>query len=222
MDRVGNFLDGYCSGLLKSSSSADVSSNDVQQCPSVEIESPDDHHESSLDAQSQEREVNEKAAANRPQLLETMVSSMDTLKEAVFAPQNENAVLSPAVDGPHVNDQPSNLGAWAKGKANLGTGFAGFPFPERASSKLRQEVKPSNQHDNQHSPQQKSLVNVSGNVANEANSVDVDQKAVRTDMLDKHNASSPVETHRITSLASLDSRLSRQLTGHRIISPQHE
>jgi hypothetical protein len=222
MDRMGKFLDGYCSGLLKSSSSADVSSNDEEQRSSIEIKSSGDNPESFLDTQSQRREINEKAAPNRPQLLETMVSSMDTLKEAVFAPQNENAVLSPAVDGPHVGDQPPNLGGWAKGKANMDTGCAGFPFPERASSKLRQQVKASDQHDIQHSPQQKSLVNVSGNVANKGNPVDVHQESIRADMPDKYGASSPVNTHRITSLTSLDSKLSRKLTSHQIISPQHE
>lgn len=145
-DRAGDFLDGYCAGLLKSkpsnvgpSTGSPVKSVSRRPSPSV--------IQSRSSSRLQQMDHTEPTPARSP--FENNVHSMDTLKEAVFAPQNENPLLSPAADGPHANEPPFNLGAWEKSQELVasaeslaytrGDGLSGFPFPHRTASMIRRQ-----------------------------------------------------------------------------------
>lgn len=215
-DRMGEFLDGYCSGLLKSSPSSNVVSSDAQQHCENESQS------GTFDVESRPHSkpvLDTESAAKHTNLLETLVPSMDTLKEAVFAPQNEDAILSPAADGPHVDDQPPNLGAWAKAKVGPGHAFAGFPFPERASS-IKQQNRRSEHHDQQPPSQQKSASTTDGDAAVHTGPVDALQTTASKVTLPVSGGASTNDHDHLTSLDDPDPQPSRPFTGRRIFSPQ--
>lgn len=129
-NRAGDAFNGYIAGLMKlqtvESSIGEKrtvepsNASSLSRCPSAAMS-------------SQVQMIQKSAPSPRPHI-ETASRNMDTLKQAVFAPHNENAILTPAVDGPHVNDGSFNLGAWAKKNQ-------AYPFPERTSSAInRREV----------------------------------------------------------------------------------
>ncbi|KAK4494169.1 hypothetical protein PRZ48_014467 [Zasmidium cellare] len=122
-NRGGDSLQGYVAGLLKLSTMESSSAPRDTAGPSTG--SPLSRRPSP--AMPGQAQMIEKLAPSPRPPFETASQSMDTLKQAVFAPQNENAILTPAVDGPHVNEGSYNLGAWAKK-------MEAFPFPERTSS----------------------------------------------------------------------------------------
>ncbi|QIW99042.1 hypothetical protein AMS68_004560 [Peltaster fructicola] len=111
-DRKGDFLDGYCSGLLKSEPSAITDQ--------VSLDSP------GYDAKQ------------FPVPVELYTRSKDCLKEAIYSPSNEDVILTPALDGPSIDNTAFNLGAWQKHHEYYmslgGQGLAEFPFPTRSSS----------------------------------------------------------------------------------------
>jgi hypothetical protein len=139
---------------------------------------------------------------------------MDTLKEAVFAPQNEDAILSPSADGPHVDDQPPNLGAWAKAKVGPGHAFAGFPFPERASS-IKQQSRRSEHLRQPPAPQQESASAANSDAVLHVSPVNAVQTAASGTTL-------PNDDVRLTSLTGPDPQLPHSFAGRRIFSPQLE
>ena len=86
--------------------------------------------------------------APRPPL-ELRTESLDTMKQAVFGPANENALLSPTEEGPHVNAVAGKgFGAWSKSRetsqgvdsvlSQLRNGQVSFP--ERTSSMVDRQL----------------------------------------------------------------------------------
>ena len=64
---------------------------------------------------------------------ESSTKSIDCLKQAIIAPQNENAILTPAANGLHVSEAPFNLGTWAMKPHNhpsMELPGLGDPLPE--------------------------------------------------------------------------------------------
>jgi hypothetical protein len=217
-DRMGDFLDGYCSGLLKSSPSSNADSSDAQQLCAAESQSGTIDSGSSQHSQAI---PDPELAAQRTPLLAPLVSSVDTLKEAVFAPQNEDAILSPSADGPHVDDQPPNLGAWAKAKVGPGHAFAGFPFPERASS-IKQQSRRSEHLDQQPAPQQDSTSTATSDAALHIGTVNAVQTAASGTTLPISGTTLPNDDVRLTSLTGPDPQFPRPFAGRRVFSPQLE
>nr|OQO18958.1 hypothetical protein B0A51_13749 [Rachicladosporium sp. CCFEE 5018] len=129
-DRMGDFLAGYCAGLMKSEVIATVSTGMQTSSP---VKPVSRYPNPAPVSQPSPTKVN---VPHPP--FEMSLHCMDTLKQAVFAPQNENAVLTPAFDGPHVNDAQKLLGgALQKRHQNAapptGTGSPAFPFPQPAT-----------------------------------------------------------------------------------------
>ena len=235
-DRMGDFLDGYCAGLLKSktttniglSTGSPVKSASRRPSPAV-VRS---HPSSQLPTEHRE------PAATRPPF-ETNFQSMDTLKEAVLAPQNENAILTPTADGPRANEHHFNLGAWGKTHDPAtsaetlagahGDGLAGFPFPSRTTSMLkRQDVMSECNSDTtpydqiagtakgpfMHPPC--ASFELSGNQHLQSST------SSGTGMGSSNPSSSYNPSNRISSMTSIDSNLYRQWPGHRVFSPHLE
>lgn len=153
-DRMGVFLDGYCEGLLKSQPTA---SNNPNLTASTGSPFKQRSRRSSAvqmppgPCSSNRGSRQEPAAGGAP--IESSTHGVDTLKQAVFAAQNENTILTPAVDGPTVHETAFNLGAWQKQHeamiSSQGDGLAGFPFPERNSS-LPRPQEPASDHSSGH------------------------------------------------------------------------
>lgn len=139
-DRAGEFLEGYCAGLLKTKPASNMASTGSPMPMKSTSRRPSPAPPSSQGSNALHME-RIRPTATRPPLapLENDQQSMDTLKQAVFAPQNENAILTPAIDGPHVNDNPFNLGHWAKSH-NTAPEVSGFQLPARTSSVIRQHT----------------------------------------------------------------------------------
>jgi hypothetical protein len=228
-DRVGDFLDGYCAGLLKSkpvpdigpSTGSPVKSASRRPSPAI-VQSRSSSRLNNIDRQDH--------APTRPPF-ETSVQSMDTLKEAVFAPQNEDAILTPTADGPHVNEPPFNLGAWEKShemqSSNSdvinarGDGLAGFPFPHRTSSMLQRQGITS---DNRPAVQMETQTAYPTGDTFTFSSIPGFQTMApfAADTRSTTSSTGPIPGHRISSMTSIDSNLYRQYPGHRVFSPHLE
>lgn len=205
-DRMGDFLDGYCSGLLKSQPVTSVSLGISDGSPSKAIRRRSTPVPPPVPTSS---------AEPRPPLEATM-QSMDTLKQAILAPQNENAVLTPGLEAPHVNDAPFHLGAWQKRQANLARGGDGFPFPQRNSS-LNDRHAPSNEqsHDYANPPQQ-----LATRDQNEQHPPSAAGKGFAPNRVSSGPRLPP--SNRISSITSIDSAMLRPWpsnTGPRVLSP---
>jgi len=143
-DRMGDFLDGYCSGLLKSQPVTSVSLGLNDGSPTKAI------RRRSTPVPPPAPTFSAEQSAPRPPL-EATKQSLDTLKQAIIAPHNENAVLTPGIDAPHISEAPFHLGAWQKRHANAargGHGFDSYPFPQRNSS-LNDRQSPKKSEDSQ-------------------------------------------------------------------------
>lgn len=117
-DKTGGYLDGYCAGLLKSGESrlevADGSP--VKQATRRPTPTPTARSRASSCCMQLDRR-NEILPRPPPEL---GFSSFDTLKQAVFSPANENAILTPDPTAPPVTEMMSpNLGGWAKEKKEI-------------------------------------------------------------------------------------------------------
>ena len=229
-DRVGEFLDGYCAGLLKSKPAANVGpSTGSPMKPLSRRPSPSVvQSRSSSRLQLDRREP----VATRPPF-ENQLQSMDTLKEAVFAPSNENAILTPTLDGPHANEAPFNLGAWEKTHESAasvetfvnarGDGLAGFPFPHRTSSMLKRQgiMSESNANVQPHCPYQRTDPKP---VTSELTGNDGVQSLASS--ATGHRTTNPSSSNnsgnRISSITSIDSNLYRQWPGNRVFSSHLE
>ncbi len=219
-DRQGEFLDGYCAGLLKSKpASIATSTGSPKKLPSRRPSPGLPPSRSSSRLQLDRRQP----GVVRPPL-EAAIQSFDTLKEAFFAPANENAVLTPAADGPNADELRFNLGAWAKSKAQAGDarailpagerGQPGFPFPDRTSSIMHRQGHSS---DRGSVPNQRITSMGSGMSSNEAPVLTVPTAAGSID----GSVSNP-DANRVNSMTSIDSNLYRQWPGGRVFSPPLE
>ena len=225
-DRAGDFLDGYCAGLLKSkpvpnigpSTGSPVKSASRRPSPAI-VQSRSSTRLSNVDRQDH--------APIRPPF-ETSVQSFDTLKEAVFAPQNEDAILTPTADGPHVNEPHFNLGAWEKSRElqattqdltnARGEGLGGYPFPHRTASMLQRHGITS---DNQSSSQEQGQNNETSTFTSIPGFQTVAPFAADRRSMSSTSTYNPAN-NRISSLTSIDSTLYRQYPGHRVFSPHLE
>jgi hypothetical protein len=232
-DRDGDFLDGYCSGLLKSKPASAASSSNqpstgspMRACsrrPSPALHSRSSNH----------FQTDKELGTTRPPF-ETAIKSMDTLKQAIYAPQNENAILTPAPDGPHINEVPTNLGAWAKthaGSTVAADPLTTFPFPKRTSSVVKQQRIMSEDGTRQEMGKfqdPRRAVDLSGpylgpRSMDRFTNQQATSPALSTTSIASRSVSSGVDSHahRIGSLSSIDSSLARgQWPGHRIMTPQ--
>jgi hypothetical protein len=132
-DRMGDFLDGYCAGLLKSQPVTTVSmgiSDGSPAKPSSRRPTPDPT-QSVL--QQSDRTTSGGVTARPP--MELSLNSLDSLKQAVFAPQNENALMTPAADSSNADEPTYHLGAWQKRHEQNGDlTMHKTTLPQRASS----------------------------------------------------------------------------------------
>lgn len=228
-DRIGDFLDGYCAGLLKSkpvsnigpSTGSPVKSASRRPSPAI-APSRSSSRLNNIDRQDH--------APTRPPL-ETSVQSMDTLKEAVMAPHNEDAILTPTADGPHVNEPHFNLGAWEKhhelqmstsDMTNArGDGLAGFPFPHRTASMLQRQGITSEPHATSVPTGHNSNI---GSKASTFSSLPGFQTMApfASDARSINSSTAYNPGNRISSMTSIDSHLYRQYPGHRVFSPHLE
>lgn len=210
-DRMGDFLEGYCAGLIKSQPITSVSMGISDGSPAKSAgrrPTPSPNHAST---NSGNRSTEAETTTRPP--MELSLQSLDSLKQAVYAPQNENALVTPALNSNHHEETSFPLGAWQKRQEDAGSIGPHHPsFPQRASSltecppmpypsaETRQISKapfpskiPSPQHPR--GPNAPTLAPVQPRAA----------------------SGPPPATDRITSLTSIDSTIHRP--GPRIISP---
>lgn len=220
-----DFLDGMCSGYLALKKASEAAE------PGQSNGSPLKTHSRRPSPAIPSRASSRLHPTSRPPFIETTTQSIDCLKQAVFSEKNENAILTPAVDGPHIKDAPTNLGAWAKNTHNApseapaaATGanlLPGFPFPKRGGSAVDCQSDRTE----------------SGNMTSKACSDDREREPllpncnqlplpVSPTTSTKSIASSsiaggvPTPTDaRIASLSSIDSNMYRQWPGNRIMTP---
>ncbi|KJY01303.1 hypothetical protein TI39_contig297g00013 [Zymoseptoria brevis] len=230
-DRMGQFLDGYCSGLLKSKPEVPTSTGPFTGSPiktHSRRPSPALQHRTSNHFRSADQET---IQARPP--FENAMKSMDTLKQAVFAPQNENAVRTRAPEGPHIDEVSNNLGTWAEthgGAATTTDPLASFPFPQRTSSVVKQHRVMSEDSTRQEMGKfqdPRRVTDLSGpylgprSMDRFINYQPTSPALSTTSIASGSTAGPETHAHRISSLTSIDSNLSRgQWHGHRIITPQ--
>lgn len=233
-DRSADFLEGYCAALMKAKAPV-VKPGASTGSPAK----PTSRRPSPVGLPSQSSgplQIDRRPA--RPTLapFETNVQSMDTLKQAVFAPQNENAILTPAADGPHVNEAPFNLGAWAKSHNTASTSdadpiavanaLAGFQFPQRADHLQRDnssdghegpmgEAKPMHAEQETKQAYDQSLLQTNSRVAQLPGSPTKSAKSIPS-------SGTANTDHRVSSITSIDSNLYRNWPGTRAFSPHLE
>ncbi|TKA33753.1 hypothetical protein B0A50_00589 [Salinomyces thailandicus] len=234
-----DFLKGYCAALMKQETpntpivhSTGSPIKPVGRRPSpVSVQPP-----AQSSALSDRRQT-------RPTLAPIEISrqSPDSLKQAMLAPQNENAVLTPAPDGPHINEAAFGLGQWAKEHREtmlpevdptaLQTALAGFQFPKRSTS-VKQHQQPSieetgpndetvsmlhGQDNSQHSQEPLLQNQRSGNeMPPQPASPSISAKSAP---LSTGNAT---DDYRVSSLTSIDSTLYLNYPGNRVFSPHLE
>ncbi|RMZ02138.1 hypothetical protein D0862_06121 [Hortaea werneckii] len=234
-DRSAAFLEGYCAALMKPTAHNNASGEASTGSPAKPISrrpSPAaTQMPNGISATTDRR-------PNRPTLapLETCLQSTDTLKQAMLAPHNENAVLTPAADGPHITETTFNLGAWQKTRketcapdvdpAALQNALAGFEFPKRTISTARRQLNssidkkgPKDEQlprlpDSHPEPQlQTSLYNQRS--GNEMSQPPASSAASTKSAALSSNASTG---YRMSSMTSIDSNLYRNYPGHRVFS----
>jgi len=244
-DRSSDWLEGYCTALMKSKSQSSGSaialpSNGSPTRSASRRPSPVPIQQHSLRGPDIERR---NAVFSRPSLatVETALHSLDSLKQAVFAPQNENAVLTPAVDGPHVSEAPMNLGAWARHQDKIvsmqaqpvhqADSFASFHFPSRTASIIkRQAANP----DDCVGPKDERMGLYRGDNGSNGSGVPLLQversgnefaQSSRMSSFSSKSAGCGSDSSaevRLSSMTSIDSNLYRNWPGHRIFSPHLE
>lgn len=217
LDRIGDFVDGYCAGLLKSQPVTNVSmgiSDGSPARPSSRRPTPGP----SQPTLNHDEQLATDMLAGRPPM-ELSLKSLDSLKQAVFAPQNENALMTPAADSSIVSETSRNLGGWQKRHENAGNTGPQHPnFTQRASSLTERQYNHA-QHDD----------------CRRDSAQDSDfPKGMRT-MQDHHPSHAPrlaaahprvargtaQPNERVNSITSIDSTIYRPWPGNgpRIISP---
>ncbi|RMZ24449.1 hypothetical protein D0859_11498 [Hortaea werneckii] len=238
-DRSADFLEGYCAALMKStlhnSASAEASTGSPAR-PISRRPSPAVMQMSNGIATTTDRRP------NRPTLapLETCLQSTDTLKQAMLAPHNENAVLTPTADGPHITEATFNLGAWEKTRKEtsvpdvvptaLQNALAGFEFPKRTTSTARRQLDSSIDKAGPKNEQLPPPVGLQGrqneqaSLYNQRSGNETSHPPTSSAASTKSAAlSSAASTgYRMSSMTSIDSNLYRNYPGHRVFSPHLE
>ncbi|RMY78163.1 hypothetical protein D0864_09332 [Hortaea werneckii] len=238
-DRSADFLEGYCAALMKSTAHSNASAEASTESPAKPISrrpSPAAMQMSNGISATTDRRP------NRPTLapLETCLQSTDTLKQAMLAPHNENAVLTPAADGPHITEATFNLGAWEKTRKGTGVSdvdptalqnaLAGFEFPKRTTSTARRQLDSSidkkGPKDEQLPPRPdpQGKINLQASLYNQRSGNEISQQPASSATSTKSAAlsSSASTGYRMNSMTSIDSNLYRNYPGHRVFSPHLE
>ena len=224
-DRMGDLLDGYCDGLLKSQPITSVSIGISDGSPAK----PVSRRPTPSPGQSSQQQVNHSSGstlvARTP--MELTLKSLDSLKQAVYAPQNESALMTPALDSPHANQASYHLGAWQKRHENVpGAGPQHPSFPQRASSLTERQINQPRQDDIRRDSTQCSnlpLLQKGAPIARDGQQ-QLSPRAPVMAPAQPRIASGPATIgERPTSMTSIDSTLYRPWpgtgTGPRIISP---
>lgn len=230
-DRMGEFLDGYCAGLLKSKTTANIGPSTGSPVKSISRR-PSPAVVRSRSSSQVQTERREPVAARPP--FETNFQSMDTLKEAVLAPQNENAILTPSADGPHANEHQFNLGVWGRTHepatsveslaSTRGDGLASFPFPYRTSSTLKRQDMMSENKITAYPHGQGTNAGTAEHVPTDVSGRQHLQSlsSTATGLTSINPSSSYNPSNRVSSMTSIDSNIYRQWPGHRVFSPHLE
>ncbi|KAF2719068.1 hypothetical protein K431DRAFT_340277 [Polychaeton citri CBS 116435] len=148
-DSEGDYVNGYCKGLLQSKPVTTQSRQTTDMDPTTDSPSKAGTHRSSPIATATSRSSSRLQSDRRQALLicpslEVPELPNESIKQAVLETQNENAILSPAEDGPPVDEvafrhidykRISNSSAYSDvterimRSLSLGDGNSGFPFP---------------------------------------------------------------------------------------------
>jgi hypothetical protein len=242
-DRSEDWLEGYCAALMKSKKSSSNSSVAANVGESNGSPTKTISRRPSPIFQQRGVEADKRADGRRPALapIETNIHSMDSLKQAVFAPSNENAILTPAADGPHVNETAFNLGIWSKThgsgpladmpSATPAGNVDDFRFPVRTSS-IKRNVHTSGE---QLGPKNERLPFGHGTESTQGQAMPL-QQTTRSgnemlhpsrvaSMSAKSVASSNSDMSggaRVPSITSIDSNLYRHWPGSRVFGPHLE
>ena len=132
-DRMGDFVDGYCAGLLKSQPVTAVSMGVSDGSPAKPASRRPTPGPTQSVLQQDDRMTSGGLSTRLP--MELSLKSLDSFKQAVFAPQNENALMTPAADSSNTDEPTYYLGAWQKRHEKNGDLAAHkTTFPQRASS----------------------------------------------------------------------------------------
>lgn len=207
-NRGADFMDGYCAGVLKSKPTINGPSNATSNGSPKRTASRRPSPAALLSRSSSQQKPDRRDPTPVRPALENTLRSMDTLKEAILAPNNENAILTPAAEGPHITDASFNLGAWAKQNST------GLPFPDRGTLAIRREAAMSDSNANGEQASRMQATLTEGQQRHGLGSSSASMKS--TSM----NASN--DGNRVSSMTSIDSNLYRQYPGHRVFNPHLE
>lgn len=219
-DRVGEFLDGYCAGLLKSQPVTSVSmgiSDGSPARPTSRRPTPGP----SQSAQHQGDRIASGAPTTRPPI-ELSLKSLDSLKQAVCATQNENALMTPTGDFSVANEATYHPGAWQKRHENVTShGQQNSTFPQRASSLVGGSYGQTQQANDRRDSTQNPSLQKGAQMMQDGHHVQA-PRAPTLAAAQPRVASGPVRpTERVNSITSIDSTIHRPWpgTGPRVISP---
>ncbi|KXT01776.1 hypothetical protein AC578_2020 [Pseudocercospora eumusae] len=233
--RTGDYLVGYCQGLLKSHPQTANAPSAVAASTGSPMKTHARRPSPAFPSRSNSRvQMPEKIPVTSRAPLESNNHSIDTLKQAVIAPQNENAVLTPSAEGPHVADLPVNLGAWAKqqhsspsGPATGGDKLADHFIPKRAIPLDRQVIMSEGNNDARGSEKTSSTARASDGAGTyllpSSNQMPLpaspttSTRSIASSSIASGGA--PDTGHRITSLNSIDANMYRQWPSNRIMTP---
>ena len=219
-DRMGDFVDGYCSGLLKSQPVTSVSMGISDGSPAKPSSRRPTPGPTQHGVQQGDRITSGGLNVRPP--MELSLKSLDSLKQAVFAPQNENALMTPARDSSIADEPTRHLGAWQKRHENPGDlSMHKTALPQRASSLVGHQylqAQPANGHCDsaQDSTAQKGAPSVKVGHHSQAS------KAPTSTAAQPRIVSGPAHPNeRVNSITSIDSTIHRPWpgTGPRVISP---
>ncbi|EME78813.1 uncharacterized protein MYCFIDRAFT_178910 [Pseudocercospora fijiensis CIRAD86] len=233
--RKGDYLVGFCEGLLQS----EPQTVNAMPAATASTGSPIKTHarrpSPAFPSRSNSRvQTLEKVPVTSRPPLESHNHSIDTLKQAVIDPQNENAVLTPSAEGPHVADLPVNLGAWAKkqhsspsGPVTGGEKLPDQLIPKRAIPLDRQGIMSEGNIDARQSEKTSSNARASegagayllpsSNQMPLPASPTTSTRSIASSSIASGGA--PDTGHRITSLSSIDANMYRQWPSNRIMTP---
>ncbi|CZT15118.1 uncharacterized protein RCC_12101 [Ramularia collo-cygni] len=220
-DCNGKFIDGYCSGLLRSkpkgagpasvAPSTGSPMKTISRRPSPALVSRSSSH----------LQLVEQAPPTTRPPFETAMHSMDCLKQAVSAPRNENAILMPTPDGPHITETAPSHHHSSAAQANI---LSGFPFPKRTSSVIKQHrilSEGSTPQEMGKFQDPRRVTDLSGSYLGPT-TLDRFSNQPASPALSTMSVTSGSESnnsHRVMSLSGIDSNLTRQWPSSRMITP---
>lgn len=216
-DRMGDFVDGYCAGLHNSQPITSVSMGISDGSPAKPTSRRPTPNPAQPAAHPSDRSTEQTSAARPP--MELNMQSLDSLKQAVYAPQNENALMTPALDNSNGNQGALHLGAWQKRHEAVGAAEPHHPtLPQRSSSLMDRNPNDGQQAGagGNHKPSQKIASITHGQQQMQA------PGAPTLAPVQSRTTSGPAHpANRVTSMTSIDSTLYHPWagTGPRVISP---